>query len=113
MSWLTDSSTSEEEEEEQEQEEEQEEVDPEPPITDLELKQSEEDQEGEQEPSRQHSRDWETVMGKEQLAFDDLQSDSDTTADGCSPRCPTPHELGSPNEVAVEVHTRESEVEDL
>ena len=53
-------------------------------------------------------------MGEqERLAFDDPQSDSDTTADGHSPRCPTPRELGSPMEVAVEVHTRESEVEDL
>ena len=49
----------------------------------------------------------------EQLAFDNPQSDSDTTAYGHSPRHLTPHELGSPMEVAVEVHMRESEVEDL
>ena len=50
---------------------------------------------------------------KEHLTFNDLWSDSDTTADGHSPRCPTLHEPGSPMEVAVKVHTRESEVEDL
>ena len=35
------------------------------------------------------------------------------TVGGHSLRCPTPHEPGSPMEVAVEVHTWESEVEDL
>ena len=121
VSWPINSSTSEEEEEkqeeeeEQEQEEEQEEVGPKPLIMDMELEQGEEDQEGELEPSRQWcSRDWEVVMGEEErLAFDDPWSDSDATADGCSLRCPTPHEPGSPMEVAVEVHARESEVEDL
>ena len=107
-----------EEDEEQKEEEEQEEVDPEPPITDAELEQGEEDQEGkegEQEPSRQWcSWDWEVVMGEEeQLTYDDPQVDSDATTDGHSPRCPTPHELGSPMEAVVEVHARESEVEDL
>ena len=53
-------------------------------------------------------------MGEEErLAYDDLRSDSNTTADGHSPRHPIWHELGSPMEVAVEVHMRESEVEDL
>ena len=117
MSWPADSSTSEEEEEEQE------EGDPKPPITDTELKQSEEDedktrqvdQEDEQEPNRLwHSRDWEMVMGEEErLAYDDPQSDSDAMADGRSLRRPTPREPGSPMEVAVGVHVRESEVEDL
>ena len=50
---------------------------------------------------------------KEHLAFEDPQSDSDTTADGHSPRHPIPREPGSPMEVAVEVHARELEVEDL
>ena len=52
-------------------------------------------------------------MEEEWLTFNNSQSDSDATADGCSPRCPTPHEPGSPMEVAVKVHARESEVEDL
>ena len=53
-------------------------------------------------------------MGEEErLAFDDPWSDSDTTADGRSLRWLTPNEPGSPMEVAVEVHTRELEVEDL
>ena len=53
-------------------------------------------------------------MGEEErLAYEDPWSDSDTTAGGCSPRRPTPHELGSPMEVAVEVHTRELEMEGL
>ena len=47
---------------------------------------------------------------EEHLTFDNLWSDSDATADGHSPRCLTP---GSPMEVVVEVHARESEVEDL
>ena len=117
VSWPADSSTSEEEGEEQE------ETDRKPPLTDTELKQGEEDeeevgqveQEDEQGPNRQqHMRDWEAVMGEEErLAYDDPQSDSDATADAHSPRCPTPHEPGSPMEAAVEVHARESEVEDL
>ena len=99
MSWPADSSTSEEEEEEQkeqEQEDEQEEVDPKPPITDAELEQGKENQEGEQEQSGWwHSQDWEVVMGEqEQLAFDDRQSDSNTTADGHSPRHLTPVSRG-------------------
>ena len=98
-------------------------MDPEPPVMDMELKQGEEeekeirqvDQEDEQEPDRWwHSQDWEAVMGEEErLAFDDPWSDSDAMADGCSPRCLTLHVLGSPMEAAVEVHMRESEVEDL
>ena len=53
-------------------------------------------------------------MGEEErLAYDDPWSDSDATADGHSPRRPTPCEPGSPMEVAVEVHMRESEMEDL
>ena len=117
MSWPTNCSTSEEEEEEQE------EVDPEPPIMDTELEWDEEDeeeirqvdQEYEHEPNRwQHSQDWEAVMGEEErLAYDDPWSGSDATADGRSPRHLTPHEPGSPMEVAVEVHMRESQVEDL
>ena len=50
---------------------------------------------------------------EEHLAFDDLQSDSDTTADGCSPKHLTPHELGLSEETVIEVHARESEVEEL
>ena len=117
VSWPADSSMSEEEEEEQE------ETDPEPPVTDAELEQGEEDeekirqvdQEDEQEPDKWWcSRDWEAVMGEEErLAYEDLWSDSDATADGCSLRRLTPLELGSPMEVVVEVHMRESEVEDL
>ena len=114
MSWPADSSTSEEEEEEEEQEEEQEEADPKPLITDAELEQSKQDQEGEQKPSRQCLQDWDMVMEEEErLTFDDPWSDSDATADGCSPRRLTLCELGSPMEVAVEVHMRELEVENL
>ena len=114
-----DSSTSEEEKEEEE-------WDPEPPTTDYELERGEEneggakqmDQEEERKPNRwQHSWDWEAVMGKEErLAYDDPQSDSDATVmgvDGHSPRCLTLHVPGSPMEAAVEVHMRESELEDL
>ena len=50
---------------------------------------------------------------EERLAFDDPWSDSDATAEGRSPRCVTPPELGSPMEATVEVHARESEVEEL
>ena len=52
----------------------------------------------------------------ERLAYDDPRSDSDATvmgADCHSLRHLTPHMLGSPMEVAVEVHVRESELEDL
>ena len=50
---------------------------------------------------------------EECLTFDDPWLDSDATADGYSLRCLTSHETGSPMEVAVEVHARELEVEDL
>ena len=50
---------------------------------------------------------------EERLTFDDPQSDSDTTAGGHSPRRLTLRELGSPRETVVEVHARESEVEEL
>ena len=50
---------------------------------------------------------------EEHLTFDDPWLDSNATADGCSLRHLTPHEPGSPMEAAVELHTRESEVEDL
>ena len=56
-------------------------------------------------------------MGEEErLAYDDLQSDSNTMVMGVgghSPRRPTPCEPGLPMEMAVEVHVRESELEDL
>ena len=64
-------------------------------------------------------------MGElEKLACDDLQSDSNTTVAGVDcPRVPAllPHTLshatshvpGSQMEAAVEVHMRESELEDL
>ena len=70
--------------------------------------------EEEPEPSRRRPRDWGSTMEEEEhLTFDDPRSDSNTTADGCSPRHLTQHEPESPMEVAVEVHARESEVEDL
>ena len=50
---------------------------------------------------------------EEHLTFDDPWLDSNATADGCSLRHPAPRELGLPMEAAVEVHTRESEVEEL
>ena len=101
VSWPANSSTLEEEDKEQEEEEGWEEVDPKPPSTDAELEQGE--GEGEPEPSRRRRlRDWGATMEEEErLAFDDLRLDSDATADGCSLRCPTPCELGSPMEVAV------------
>ena len=88
-------------------------MDPKLLTTDAEPEQSE-GNESEQEPNRWCSQDWEAVMGEEKrLAYDDPWSDSDTTAGGRYPRHPTPHEPGSPMEAAVEVHMRESEVEDL
>ena len=76
------------------------------------------EQEDEQEPNRQWClQDWEAVMGEEErLAFDDPQSDSNTTVmgvDGHSLRHLILHEPGSPMEVAVEVHMREAKLEDL
>ena len=119
VSWSANSSTSEEEEEEEER-------DQEPPTMDTELKWCEEnegetrqtDQEEELEPSRwHHLQDWEAVMGEEErLAYDDPWLDSDATvmgADGHPPRCLTPRAPGSPMEAAVEVHMRESKLEDL
>ena len=50
---------------------------------------------------------------EEHLTFDDLLLDSDATADGHSPGRLTQCEPGSPMEAVVEVHTRESEVEEL
>ena len=50
---------------------------------------------------------------EEHLTFDDPWLDSDATAEGHSLRCATPPEPGSPMEVMVEVHARESEVEEL
>ena len=50
---------------------------------------------------------------EECLTFDDKWSDSNAMARGCSSVRSTPLELGSPRETAVEVHTRESEVEEL
>ena len=118
VSWPTNSFTSEEEEEEEQ--------DPEPLTTDTELERGEESKDGarqtdleeEQESNRQwHLWDWEVVMGEaERLAYDDLWSDSNATvmgADCHSLRCLTPHVPGSPMEAAVEVHVRESELEDL
>ena len=105
---------------------EEEERDPEPPTTDTELEWGQESEDGarqtdleeEWEPDRwRHSRDWEAVMGEmERLAYDDPWSDSDATVmgvDGHSPRCLTPHVLGSPMEAALAGHVRESELEDL
>ena len=50
---------------------------------------------------------------EECLTFDDPQSDSDATAGGHSLVHSTPQEPGSPREMVVEVHARESEVEEL
>ena len=50
---------------------------------------------------------------EERLAFDDLWSDSNATAGGCSPGRSTPWEPGSLRETVVEVHARDSEVEEL
>ena len=47
------------------------------------------------------------------LTFDDIQSDFNTTADGCSPGHSTPHDLVSPGETVVEVQARELEMEEL
>ena len=47
---------------------------------------------------------------EEPLAFDDPQLDSDATVGGCSPVHSTPQEPGSPQETAVEVHVRDSEL---
>ena len=89
-----------------EEEEEEQERDPELLVMDAELKRGEEDKKDEWEPNRwQHSQDREVVMGEEErLAFDDPWSDSNTMADGHSPRRPTPCEQGSPMGAAVEVH---------
>ena len=113
VSWPDDSSSTEEEEEKHEEGEEQEEAGPKLPSTNAKLEQG-----GSEEgpkPSRQRrSRDWGSTMEEEEcLTFDDPWSDSDATADGRSPTCSTPWELGSPGETAVEVHARESEVEEL
>ena len=50
---------------------------------------------------------------EEHLAFDDMWSDSNTTAGGHSLGRSTPREPGSLREMAVKVHARESEVEEL
>ena len=76
------------------------------------------DLEEEWEPNKwQCLWEWEVVMGEvERLAYDDPRSDSDAMVMGVdchSLRCLTPHMLGSPMEAAVEVHVRESELEDL
>ena len=132
VSWPIESSTSEEEGGEEEEEEEpegelkwgeedaelkqdEEDVELERDGEDVKPKWCEEDEEGEWDPSRQwHSQDWEEVMGEhERLAYDDSWLDSNVTVGGHFPRHLTPHELGSPMEAAVEVHTWESEVEDL
>ena len=53
-------------------------------------------------------------MDKEEpLTFDDPRLDFDTTAGGRSPVWLTPQEPGLLRETAVEVHARESEVEEL
>ena len=108
------------------EEEEEEEQNPDPQTMDTELEWGEESEDGarqmdleeEWEPNRQwDSWDWEAVMREmERLAYDDQRSDSDATVKGAdchSPRHMTPHVPGSPMEVAVEVHVRESELEDL
>ena len=47
------------------------------------------------------------------LTFDDPWSDSDPTAGDCSPVCSAQQEAGSLRETTIEVHVRESEVEEL
>ena len=118
VSWPTDSSKSEEEE--------QEEQDPEMLTTETELKQGEEIEDGARQPDLveewqsnrwQHLWDWEAVMGEvERLAYHDPWSDSDAMVMGVdchSPRHLTPCVLGSPMEAALEVHVKESKLEDL
>ena len=114
--------------------EEEEARDPKPPTMDTELERGEESEDGarqmdlkeEGEPNRWWcSQDWEAVMGEmERLAYDDPQSDSNAMVVGADcPRTPalsspnrshaTPHVPGSPMEVAVEVHVRESDLDDF
>ena len=72
--------------------------------------------EGETEEAKPHRCRWEwgSIMDEEEhLTFDDLWSDSNATISGCSPVRLTLWELGSPGETTVEVHARESEVEEL
>ena len=87
MSWPDNSLEEEEEEEEDEQEGDEWEED----------EQEEEEDEHEEEP----------------LTFDDPWSDSKATAGGCFPVWSTPQEPGSLRGTVVEVHARESEVEEL
>ena len=50
---------------------------------------------------------------EECLTFNDAWSDSDATADGCLQGRSTLCEPGSPREMAVKVHARGLEVEEL
>ena len=50
---------------------------------------------------------------EEPLTFSDSRSDSDATVGGHSPVHSTLQELGLPQEVAIEVHAQDSEVEAL
>ena len=109
MSWPNDSSSEEEddgqvEEEEDEQDEEEDptdgeeqgEVSPEPSSGIMGLEQGKTKQEVEPWGQRQ-SWEWGSIMEEEEsLAFDDPQSDSNTTVGGHSPVRLTPQELGSP-----------------
>ena len=124
VSWPDNSSSEEEddgqaEEEEDEWEEdpvdmeEQGEASPKPLSGGMRLEQGETEREAKPQ-RRQRSREWGSIMDDEEpLTFDDLQSDSDATIGGHSPVHSTPQEPGLPQETTVEVHARESEVEEL
>ena len=115
MSW-PDSSSEEDEQEEEDEHKEAEgqgETGPESPSGGAALEKGEPKQKT--KPQRQQ-RSWElgSIMDEEEpLTFYDPWSDSDATAGGCSPVRLTPQELGLPRETTVEVHVRESEVEEL
>ena len=126
VSWPDNSSLQEEEEENEQEEDEEEEdehkeaeeqgeVGPKLPSGSAALKQGKTKQEA--KPRRQQSWEWGLIMDEEDeeehLAFDDPQSDSDTTAGGRSPVRSTPREPGSPRETVVEVHAWEWEMEEL
>ena len=123
VSWPDDSSSQEEEEgdeeeeegeqEEEEEHEEQGEVGSKPPSGGMELEQGKTEHKA--KPRRRRRLwEWGSIMDEEEhLTFNDPHLDSDATAGGCSPVCSTLQELGSPRETAVEVHGRESEVEEL
>ena len=130
MGWPNDSSSEEEDDEQMEEEdgkpegdepegEEHEEAkgqgeaDPESPSSGAVLKQGETELEVKPR-GQQQSQEWGSIMDDEEpLGFDDPQSDSDTTVGGHSPVHSTLLEPELPQEMAVKVHARDSEVEAL